>query len=167
ALAARGIATVRIDKRGLLTSVGAGSANEATIAAYAVDVHAWVESARRRTGARCVWVLGHSEGGLVALAAAQRPEHLCGLVLVSAGGRAIGTVLREQLRANPANAPLLGQAMAAVDALEAGRHVDTAAMDPRLLPLFAPPLQNHMIDLLSYDPARLIALVRLPVLVVQ
>ena len=167
ALAARGIATVRIDKRGMFGSAGAASANDATIAAYAADVHAWARAARARTGARCVWVLGHSEGGLVALAAAQRPQDLCGLLLVSASGRPIGTVIREQLRANPANAPLLGQAMTALDALEAGRHVDTTGMDPRLLPLFGPAVQNYIIDLLSYDPARLIAPVRLPVLIVQ
>jgi pimeloyl-ACP methyl ester carboxylesterase len=167
ALAARGIATVRIDKRGLFGSAGAGDANAVTIAAYAADVHQWLRVARARTGAPCVWVLGHSEGGLIALAVAQRPEDICGLVLVSTGGRPIGTVIREQLRSNPANAPLLGQALPALDALEAGRHVDTQGMDPRLLPLFAPPVQNYLIDLLSYDPARLIASVRLPVLVVQ
>jgi len=166
-LAARGIATIRIDKRGLLGSAGAGSANAVTIADYAADMRQWARVARVQSGARCVWLLGHSEGGLVALVAGQSQEDLCGLILVSAGGRPIGTVLREQLRANPANAPLLGQAMSAIDALEAGRHVDVTGMDQRLLPLFAPPIQGLMISLLSYDPARLIAAVRLPVLIVQ
>jgi len=167
ALASRGIATVRIDKRGLFGSAAAGDANAVTIADYATDVHQWARAARARTGARCVWLMGHSEGGLVALVAAQNPADLCGLVLVSAGGRPIGTVIREQLRANPANAPLLGQAMPALDALEAGRHVDVAGMDPHLLPLFAPPIQNYMISLLSYDPAALIGAVHQPVMIVQ
>ena len=74
-LAARGVATVRIDKRGMFGSAGAiADANAVTIADYAADVHAWVKAARARTGASCVWVLGHSEGGLVALAAAQQPD---------------------------------------------------------------------------------------------
>lgn len=167
ALASRGIATVRIDKRGILGSAGAGDVNATTIADYATDVHQWVRAVRARTGARCVWLMGHSEGGLVALVAAQAPADLCGLVLVSAGGRPIGTVLREQLRANPANASLLGQAMPAIDALEAGRHVDVTNMDPHLLPLFAPPIQDYMISLLSYDPAALIGAVHQPVLIVQ
>lgn len=166
-LAERGIATVRIDKRGILGSSAAGSANAVTIAGYAADTRQWVRAARERTGARCVWLLGHSEGGLVALATGQDPEDLCGLILVSAGGRPIGTVLREQLRASPAYASLSDQAIPAIEALEAGRHVDTSAMDQRLLPLFAPPIQDYMISLLSYDPARLMATLRPPVLIIQ
>ena len=166
-LAARGIATIRADKRGIRASFAAGSPNSSTIADYAADTRQWVRVSRERTGARCVWLLGHSEGGLIALVAGQTPENICGLILVSAGGRPIGTVLREQLNANPANAPLLPQAMAAIDALEAGRRADVTGMDPRLLPLFAPPIQDYMISLFSYDPARLIASVRQPVLIVQ
>lgn len=167
-LAERGVATLRIDKRGMFASAGAiPDANRVSIGDYADDVRAWVRVARERTGRPCVWVAGHSEGGLVALAAAQQPQDLCGLVLISAGGRPIGTVLREQLRANPANAPLLSEAMAAIDSLEGGRHVDTAGMNPALLPLFAPPVQDYMINLMSYDPARLMAAVTLPVIIVQ
>jgi pimeloyl-ACP methyl ester carboxylesterase len=166
-LAARGIATIRIDKRGILGSAAAGSANAVTIADYATDMRQWVRVARARTGARCVWVLGHSEGGLVALVAGQNPEDLCGLILVAAGGRPIGTVLREQLRASPVFAPLLGQALPVIEALEAGRRVDVTGLDQRLLPLFAPPIQGQLISLLSYDPARLMAAVHRPVLIVQ
>ncbi len=166
-LAARGIASVRIDKRGLFGSAAAvANPNQVTIADYAADVRSWTQSIRAKTGARCVWLLGHSEGGLIALAAARAPG-ICGLVLVSAGGRPIGTVLREQLRANPANAPLLGQAMAAIDSLEAGHRYDVTGMDPALMPLFAPQVQDYLIDLFSYDPARLIAGYDRPVLIVQ
>jgi pimeloyl-ACP methyl ester carboxylesterase len=166
-LAARGVASVRIDKRGLFASSAAvPDPNKVTIADYAADVRSWTGSIRAKTGARCVWLLGHSEGGLIALVAARAPD-VCGLILVSAGGRPIGTVMREQLRANPANAPLLGQAMAAIDALEAGRHVDIAGLDPALAPLFAPQVQDFLISLFSYDPARLIAGYDRPVLIVQ
>jgi hypothetical protein len=168
ALAARGIASVRIDKRGMFGSAGAvPDANAVTIADYAGDVHSWVRAIRSRTGARCVWLLGHSEGGLVALVAAQRPEGICGLVLAAAPGRRFGTVLREQLRANPANAPLLAEAMAAIDSLEAGKRVDPAGLNPALLPLFAPQVQGFVRSLLSYDPARLAGRVGKPVLIVQ
>ncbi|HEX8469395.1 MAG TPA: alpha/beta fold hydrolase [Allosphingosinicella sp.] len=168
ALAARGIASVRIDKRGMFGSAGAvPDANAVTIADYAGDVHSWIRAIRSRTGARCVWLLGHSEGGLVALVAAQRPEGICGLVLAAAPGRRFGTVLREQLRANPANAPLLAEAMAAIDSLEAGKRVDPAGLNPALLPLFAPQVQGFVRSLLSYDPARLAGRVGKPVLIVQ
>jgi pimeloyl-ACP methyl ester carboxylesterase len=49
---------------------------------------------------------------LVALAAAQNtPGDICGLILVATAGRPLGAVLREQLRENPANAPVKDQAL--------------------------------------------------------
>jgi pimeloyl-ACP methyl ester carboxylesterase len=167
-LAGRGIATVRIDKRGMFASAGAiPDPNAVSVPDYAADVHQWAKAIRARTGAPCLWVLGHSEGVLIALAAAQDPSDLCGLILVSGGGRPLGEVIREQLRANPANAPVLAEAMSALDTLEAGKRVDTTNMNPALLPLFAPQVQGFVISLLSYDPAVLIAKLHMPVLIVQ
>ena len=70
-LAARGIASVRIDKRGLFGSAAAiADPAQVVMADYAADAIAWSKVAQARTGARCVWLMGHSEGGLVALIAA-------------------------------------------------------------------------------------------------
>jgi len=99
--------------------------------------------------------------------AAQKLPDICGLVLVSAAGRPLGDVLRTQLRANPANAPILAQAMAAIESLEAGKHFDVAGMHPALMPLFAPQVQGFLINMFSYDPAKLIAAVSKPVLILQ
>lgn len=168
ALADRGITSVRIDKRGMFASATAVSdANQVTIEDYAQDALSWVKEARRLAGARCVWLLGHSEGALVALAAAQQPEDLCGLILVAGAGRKLSEVLREQLNANPANAPILPSAMQAIDELEAGRRVDTAGMHPALLPLFRPAVQGYLIDAFSYDPLSLLKTYPGPVLVLQ
>jgi uncharacterized protein len=167
-LAAKGVASVRIDKRGMFSSAQAiADPNDVTIEAYADDVHAWADAIRKTTGARCIWVLGHSEGALVALAAARQPQGLCGLILVSGMGRPLGAVLREQLKANPANAPLLAQAEAALSTLEAGRRVDVAGLNPALLPLFAPQVQGYLINLLAFDPATLLSSYGGPVLIVQ
>ena len=168
ALAQRGIATVRIDKRGMFASAGAvRDANDVTISDYAADVHAWAGAIRKTTGAPCVWLLGHSEGGLVALAAAGAPAGLCGLILVSTPGRPLGAVLREQLRANPANAPLLPSADEAIASLEAGRAVDVSGLHPALQRLFAPAVQGFLISEIGLDPARLIAAYAGPVAIVQ
>ena len=167
-LATRGITTVRIDKRGMFGSKAAISdGNAVTIADYADDVTAWTKVLREKTGARCVWLLGHSEGGLVALAAAQGRPDICGLILVSAPGRPLGIVLREQLKANPANAPLLDRAFAALDELEAGKRVEAAGLPPALMPLFAPQIQGFLISLLSYDPAKLLGSYSGPALILQ
>lgn len=167
-LAARGVASVRIDKRGMFGSAAAvPDANAVSIADYVSDIQAWATSIEKRIGANCIWLLGHSEGGLVAMAAARSVPHLCGLILVSTAGRPMGEVLREQLRANPANEPLLAQAFAAIDALEAGRRVDGASLHPALQPLFAPQVQGFLISAFALDPAKLLAGTKLPVLMLQ
>jgi len=61
-LAARGIASARIDKRGMFGSASAlRDANNVKIRDYAHDVTQWVTSIRQHTKANCIWVLGHSE----------------------------------------------------------------------------------------------------------
>jgi len=167
-LASKGIPAVRIDKRGMFGSAGAvADANAVTIDDYAADVHAWLDVIRTKTGAPCVWLLGHSEGGLVALASGKSAGDICGLILIATAGRPLGEVLRDQLKSNPANAPVLGQAMTAIDALEAGRHADVSAMHPALLPLFSPKIQDFLISVFALDPARLIADWKKPVLILQ
>lgn len=167
-LAERGISSVRVDKRGMFGSAAAvPDANAVTIADYAEDVQNWIGAIRDKTGASCVWVLGHSEGALVALKAAQAPEDICGLLMVSGPGRKLGDILRAQLRGNPANAPVLPEALAAITTLEAGGTVDAEKLHPALAPLFAPAIQGFLRDLFSYDPAKLIAGVSLPVLILQ
>lgn len=166
-LAAEGITSLRMDKRGMFASAAAAAdPNKVTVEILAADANAWAAKLKLETGAKCVWLLGHSEGGLVALIAAQSGKDLCGLVLVSTSGRPLGAVLRDQLNANPANAPLLPQAMQAIDELEAGRKVDTAGMHPALMPLFNPAVQDFLIAVFRQDPTKLIAAYKGPVLAV-
>src|SRR5262245_54909798 len=115
ALAAKGVSTIRIDKRGMFgSSAAAADADNVRMIDYAADVRAWGQEAQKRSSARCAWLIGHSEGSLVALITAQQPGGICGLILVAGPGRKMGDILREQLKANPANAPLLAQALAAI-----------------------------------------------------
>jgi uncharacterized protein len=168
ALAAKGVSSVRVDKRGLGESKAAvANGNDVTIGDYAADTHSWVASIRARTKAKCVWVLGHSEGALVALASAQQPQGICGVLLVSGAGRKLSDVIREQLRANPANAPVLDSAMAALDKLDKGERVDVTGMHPALQKLFAPQVQGFLIDMFRHDPAKLAGALRVPLLIVQ
>ena len=167
-LAARGVATLRIDKRGMFASGAAvKDGNAVTVDDYTDDVQSWVEVLLSETHAPCAWVLGHSEGGLVALASARKLRGGCGFILVSTAGRPMGDVLRDQLKANPANGPLLGEALSAIEALEQGRRIDTKELHPALQALFSSAVQGFLISAFSYDPSRLIADVSKPVLVLQ
>ncbi|NJC04750.1 hypothetical protein GGQ97_000543 [Sphingomonas kaistensis] len=167
ALAARGVATVRIDKRGMFGSAAAGNPNAATFAAYDADTSAWVEAARKATGQKCIWVAGHSEGGLVAMRAGNAPN-VCGVVLLATPGERLGDTIRKQLRANPALAPYLPPAERALAELEAGRKVSVEGILPALgQSLFNPAVQGFMIELLAQDPPKLATAVKRPMLIVQ
>ena len=166
-LAAKGVSTLRIDKRGLFGSKAAiANPNAVTIADYAADVRAWAAAARKEAGARCAWVAGHSEGGLVVLAAAQSPRNLCGVITISAAGRPLGVLMREQFKANPANAAVLQPALGAIDTLEKGGSVDPASLPAPLKPLFNPAVQPFLRDQFAQDPAKFAANLKLPLLIV-
>jgi uncharacterized protein len=167
-LSAVGIGTTRVDKRGMFGSAaGAADANNVYVSQLADDAHLWAKEIKQKTGAPCVWLLGHSEGGLVALQAAQNPADICGLILVASPGRKAGDVLREQFSANPANAPILADALASVTALETGNDVDVSKMHPALQGIFAPAIQGFLKSLLKLDPSALIRAYQGPVLIVQ
>ena len=172
ALAERGYPSVRIDKRGMFGSAGAiADPNAVTIADYGDDLRAWTAAIRERLpvedGTRCIIPIGHSEGGLVALAALGRIPEACGLILIASIGRPLDAVIREQLRTNPANAPFLQEAEAALASLRRGERVDAGTLNPALRPLFGAELQGFLIDAMSHDPVDLAAQVARPMLVVQ
>jgi len=168
ALAAKGVTSIRIDKRGMFGSRAAvADPNEASFADYAADARAWAALAARRAGTRCAWLIGHSEGGVVALQAAQDPRGLCGVVLVSAPGRPLSTVMRAQLRANPANAPILDAALGVLDAADAGRTVDPATLPAPLGAMFPIGVQRYLTRVGAIDPAALARTARVPVVIVQ
>jgi uncharacterized protein len=168
-LAAQKVATVRVDKRGMFGSAGNfGDPNAVKMSDYAGDARAWAKRVAAETGADCAWLIGHSEGGLTSLVAGIEDDpSICGLVLVSAPGRRFSDLLRDQLWSNPANWPLIADALAAISALEAGQRVDVSKFHPALQNLFAPAIQDYLIDVMSYDPAALISRETKPVMIVQ
>jgi uncharacterized protein len=168
ALAINGISTLRIDKRGMFGSAKAISdPNAVTIADYAADAAIWSKAAIKENGGKCVWMAGHSEGGLIALAAAQKQDDICGVILIAAPGRNLADVIYEQIHANPANAVIFADADRGLSSLRSGQKIDVSAMHPALQGMFAPQVQNYLIDLFSYDPAALAKSVKQPMLIVD
>ena len=167
ALAKRGVSTVRVDKRGLFSSAEAGDPNAVTVDIYAKDYSLWVDEVTSQTGAECVYLLGHSEGALMASAAANINAKVCGQILVAGVGRSFGEVLREQLKANPANIIIMKEALATIEKLEAGERVDTEDMNFALRPLFRAEVQDHMISLMQSDPSKIAADANVKTLIIQ
>ena len=169
ALAQRGIASVRIDKRGMFGSAAAvPDPNDVTVDDYVADIESWADTISQASRGQCVWLLGHSEGGLMTMAAAAKdPSRYCGLLLVASVARNLGDVLRAQLAANPANAPLLPEIDAIIAKLKAGESVPAAGMNPALVLLFAPQVQSFLGSVFRQEPAELIAAHDLPVLILN
>ncbi|HZY99008.1 MAG TPA: alpha/beta fold hydrolase [Candidatus Baltobacteraceae bacterium] len=164
ALAQRGVASVRYDKRGVGASAKAlTSENDVRIETYANDVAAWVRQLNADKRFSRTIVAGHSEGSLLGILALQ---HVTAGAFVSleGAGRPAGVVLDEQLKRN-VPPDLDKKAEAVVAQLEQGKAV--ADPPPELAALFRPSVQPFIISYLKYDPANEIAKLSLPVTIVQ
>lgn len=164
ALAARGVASVRYDKRGVGASAKAAPPeSDIRIETYADDVAAWVRLLTADKRFLRTIVAGHSEGSLLGILALQQAKGY-GFVSLEGAGRPIGVVLDEQLKRRlPAD--LDKKAEAVVAQLERGKTV--ADPPPELMALFRPSVQPYVISMMQYDPAKEIAKLSVPVTIVQ
>jgi alpha-beta hydrolase superfamily lysophospholipase len=165
-LAARGIATLRYDKRGIGASRTELSEADVRFDDFVDDALALCSLLARDRRFGNVSIIGHSEGSLIGILAAQRDAHIKAFVSLEGPGRNLATILGEQVRANPNNPPAI---IAEVDSINAslltGKTV--ANPDPLLAPLFRPSVQPFLISLYRYDPAKEIAKLTIPALIVQ
>ncbi len=179
ALGCAGYGVLRVAKMGIPPSTG--DANAATLPSYAADVAAWFNAlaAEEVVDASRLGLMGHSEGGLVALyAVAEGYVAPDALVLIATAGRPLAVLLEEQVVASARRAGMSGEALEAyardvaelLDAVRRGTgqalEVTDELADNDLVPLFA-----HAAGLLrseiDVDPAALAARVEAPTLVLQ
>lgn len=165
-LARHGIATLRFDKRGVGASRSAAPAEvDLRFETYIDDAVAWIGRLRRDPRFSGLAVVGHSEGALIGTVAATRTP-VDAVVVVSGAGRPAADVVVEQLAMRLASQPgVLEQARRIVEELKAGRTVPD--VDPGLAALFRPSVQPYLISWFRYDPAREIARLKIPVLIVH
>ncbi|MFN2527264.1 MAG: alpha/beta hydrolase [Candidatus Baltobacteraceae bacterium] len=165
-LASSGIATLRYDKRGIGESFFPRlKESDLRFEDYVDDAALWAQRLKSDARFSRVSIIGHSEGSLIGMLVAQKVPGLGSLVSLEGMGFRLGDTLRTQLRANPANAPILDEALSTLGALENGKTVDRVS--PVLMPLFHPSIQPYLMSELKYDPAAEIAKLKLPVLIVQ
>ena len=163
-LAAAGVPSLRYDKRAIGKSAPAAVREADLRFTTAVDdAVAFARLLKAQPQVTCVVLLGHSEGALIAALAAQKIA-TCGVIEAAGAGRPFGVVLRSQFAAQNLPAPLTAQIEAALSELEHGREV---ANIPGLEALFRPSVQPYLISQLTIDPAKALAAVKAPVLIVQ
>ena len=159
ALADAGFIVVRYDKRGIGQS--GGRAEAATLADYADDVRAAVKllADRKDVDPKRIAVIGHSEGGLVALMAAAKDKRIAAVGLVATPGMTgADIVLAQQKRLLDRSKMTAEEKQAKVDEQ---KKIHEAAITGKGLELL-PPAVRRSIDnpefqgLLTSDPAKLV-----------
>lgn len=161
-LAAKGIASVRFDKRGIAASALAGK-NEIDLRFddYVQDAMAWIELLKKDTRFSKVIIAGHSEGSLIGMIAAVGKAD--GFVSIAGAGKSADRILKDQLAAQPAM--VKDPSYRIIDSLVQGKTVKE--LNPMLFSLFRTSVQPYMISWFKYNPVTEIAKLNMPVLIVQ
>src|SRR4051794_17594947 len=168
-LAEAGFVTIRYDKRGVGQS--GGRAESATLADYAEDARAAVRflADRKDVDPKRIGILGHSEGGLGALIAADKEKRIAAAVLIATPGmRGTDVVLAQQQRALDRMKLSPEERQAKV---EEQKKINEAVVSGNLSQL--PANVRRAVDngevqsLFTSDPEKLIKEVRQPLLIVQ
>ncbi len=165
-LAALGVATLRYDKRGAGVGTflqGESSLRFDDLVDDAVAMAGRLEGDKRFNS---VSIIGHSEGSLIGILAAQRDPHIRSVVSIAGAGRDLATIIDKQIRANPHISSSVVAEVERINAsLLAGKTVSD--VNPNLYVLFRPSVQPYLISEYKYDPVKEIAKLTIPVLIVQ
>lgn len=163
ALASKGIATLRYDKRGIGASKAAGlNESDLRFEMYVDDAIEWIKLLAKNPDYTKLYVIGHSEGSLIGMLTAQKTK-LAGFVSIAGPGQAADKIIRDQLKMQPP--VVIEQSAPILDSLLAGKTVQQ--VPPMLAALFRPSVQPYMISWFKYDPQIEIAKLKIPVLIVQ
>lgn len=164
-LAAQDISTLRFDRRGIgLSAAALAREEDRRFQTLAGDVRQWARTLKQTLKSRCVWLVGHSEGGQIAVAAAQENADICGLALLATPGHSFVASTRDYVeRSLPADQK--DAAFAALDALEAGKPVTNPP--PLLAGNFRPAAMPYLRSKADWDTAAWLARLKIPVLILQ
>lgn len=162
--AKKGISTLRFDKRGIGKSKAAMT-NESDLRfeTYIYDVVAWISMLKSDKRFSKIILLGHSEGSLIGMVAAQRSS-IDEFISISGAGKPADKIIQEQLRTK-LTPTLLSESDNIIDSLKMGKTVTN--VNPNLVSLYRPSVQPYLISWMKYDPAEVIAGLKIPVLIIQ
>ena len=159
----KGIASLRYDKRGIGESCKVDEA-QLTFENYINDAVEWINFLKNDERISDIIIIGHSEGSLIGMIAAQRANvnkyiSLCG------PGQPIDEILTEQVVTSGQLPEQYVQPFKeTLDSLKHGHLVKK--VDPAFMMLFRPSVQPYMISWLKYNPAEEISKLDIPVLII-
>ena len=166
-LSKQGIASLRIDKRGVGKSLSAmKSENELTFDVYIDDIINWGYKILNDRRFKKLVIIGHSEGSLVGMAATKELEkelNVLGYVSLAGAGYPIDEVIMKQLKTLPDS--IQNNAKIIFEKLKNDEKIKK--VDPNLISLFRPSIQNYMASWVKLNPKELIKEVNAPILIVN
>ena len=158
------ISTLRFDKRGVGKSLPAmSSESDLRFETYINDVVAWISLLESDKRFSKVIVLGHSEGSLIGMIAAEKTQ-TGGFISIAGAGRSADKILQEQIKSQ-LPPQLMIESNNILESLKMGKTV--ATVNPLLASLYRPSVQPYMISWIKYDPAQEIKKLKVPVLIIQ
>ena len=163
-LAAKGIASLRYDKRGIGKSQTAMmSEEELRFEHYIDDAAAWADMFSGDEMFSTIAIAGHSEGSLIGMVAAQKSTAVKAYISIAGCGRPAHEVIEEQL--NPQPEQVRNEAAAINRELLQGHIVED--VPNYLAALYRKSVQPYLISWFRYNPAKEIAKLKIPVLILQ
>jgi uncharacterized protein len=165
ALAERGIASLRIDKRGIGKNRAAGlDETKLRFEIYVDDFADWARIAGEQGSVGRVFLLGHSEGALIATLAALTTD-VSGVILIAGSGVPAGRLIARQNDVSGAASSVRRKISEILGMLEFGDPYPNPPVS--LHALFRSSIQPYLLSWFRYDPAAELGKLRLPVLIVQ
>jgi uncharacterized protein len=163
ALAARGISSLRFDKRWIGESKPEGiNLADVVLEDYIEDASALVDYLSK-SGFKKIVLVGHSEGSLVALGTAVKNTKVAGVISVAGAGKPVNEVIIDQLTAQSEEFGKM--AKITMDSVVAGH--SPKRIHPMLYSMFNPDIQPFMRSYARNDPAKLAATIKQPLMIVQ
>jgi uncharacterized protein len=170
AIADAGFIVLRYDKRGIGQS--GGRAESVTMADYAEDARAAVKflTSRKEVDGKRIVLVGHGEGGLVALMTAALEKRVAGVALLATPGVSGAELVLQQQEHALAKMNISDAEKQARVTMQ--KRINEAGLTGKGLDQFTADVRRQVEDpafqnMLATDPAKLVARVRQPILVVQ
>ncbi|MDN4164457.1 alpha/beta fold hydrolase [Cytophagales bacterium LB-30] len=157
-----GIAVLRYDKRGIGASKGSDKEEDIRLSDFIHDLEGWVNQMQKTGLFSRIILLGHSEGALISLMAAQT-SNVQGYISLAGPGRNAADIIYEQIQAQ--SAELAAASKNDLDSLRQGFTV--SQYSPYLMGLFRPSVQPYIISWFALNPEEEIKQLTIPVLIVQ
>jgi uncharacterized protein len=168
ALAQKGIATLRYDKRGIGSSTSTQSESQLRFTDFSDDAAMMLQGLKADARFSSHYIIGHSEGSLLGMLAAQKTP-VNGFVSLAGAGRPIDQVLLEQLTPQ-VNVAQLEEVKRVLDSLKMGQTIpakEIALPTQLTAALFRDSVQPYLVSWLKFDPAAEIKKVGSSILVLQ